>query len=207
MRYTPKPCPIVPSDLGDSGAIPVNDSTYAVITNTEFFSFTYAFNLHETGASRWESCEWSISKPTWSIAPTFDATNNSSFCTVYVADHDDDDVILTATAKSSCGEVSRRIYLKSTFFDIDENGTPSAKVSIVPNPNNGQMRLNFENMEGRVRIKVFDMRGNQIDDFEAQVSADHQNYDYNMKRNADGIYFFVISDNTHTLTRKAVIIH
>jgi len=207
MRYTPKPCLIAPSDSGNSGAIPVNDSTYAVITNTEFFSFNYEFYISETGASRWESCEWSISKPTWSIEPSFNASTNSSFCTVYVADHDDDDVILTATAKSSCGEVTRHIYLKSTFFDIDENGKPSADVSIVPNPNNGQMRLSFENMEGRVHIKVFDMHGNQIDDFETQVSADRQNYDYNMKRNADGIYFFVISDSDRTLTRKAVIIH
>ena len=207
MRYTPKPCLIAPSDNGDSGAIPVNDSTYAVITNTEFFSFNYEFFIHETGSSRWESCEWSISKPTWSIEPSFNASTNSSFCTVYVADHDDNDVILTATAKSSCGEETRHIRLKSTFFDVDENGNPAAKVDIVPNPNNGQMRLNFENMDGRVRIKVFDMRGNQIDDFETQVTANHQNYDYSMKRNADGIYVFVISDSTRTLMRKAVIIH
>ena len=205
MRYTPAPSTIKPSDV--EGAIVVNDSIYAVISSTEFFSFNYEFNIHETGNSDWSTCYWTLAHPSWDIQYSFDDPSNMSYCRITPSEHTFDTIPLTATAISSCGETTRTIYLISTFFDIDENESLQGNVSIVPNPNNGSMRLDFENMEGRVRIKVFDMRGNHIDDFETQLDGNRQSYDYSMKRHADGIYFFVITDSTRTLTRKAVIIH
>ena len=69
------------------------------------------------------------------------------------------------------------------------------------------MHIDFENMEGRTAIKVFNMTGNQIDAFETNVNSSHYNYEYNMKKYAEGIYFFVISNNNRVLTKKVVVIH
>ena len=221
MHYTPNPNTIKCSDgsvimfgLPEDPNAPVHDTAMcaAVVTNTEFFSFQYTFYIEETNRECvWESCNWSISKPSWAIefnpVPTVSLNGKYySECTVYVADRQDDYVVLTATINNGCGSKERKFYLKSSFLDVDENQNFPAKVNIVPNPNNGQMHLDFENMEGKTSIKVFDMTGNQIDAFETNINSNRYNYDYNMKRYAEGIYFFVVSNNNRIFTKKVVII-
>ena len=213
LKYTPVPENIKPNSastiwfgLPEDQNVPDTAMCAAVITNTEFFSFQYTFFVQETGNSLWDECVWTISKPSWQIEQQFGADRKSSFCTVYIADRDEDYVKLTATAKNTCGEMKKTFYLKSSFLDVDENELAPANVNIVPNPNNGQMHIDFENMEGRTAVKVFDMTGNQIDAFETHVNSNRYNYEYNMKRYAEGIYFFVISNNNRVLTKKVVII-
>ena len=215
MKYTPKPDLFGPEDgttvwfgIPDDDD-PTNDTAMcaAVVTNTEFFSFQYNFYVKELGSSVWDTCVWTISKPSWYITPALDSDRKGSSCLVYVADRDDNYVVLTATARNRCGEFMRKFYLKSSFLDVEENELVPANVNIVPNPNNGQMHLDFENMEGHTAVKVFDMTGNQIDAFETHINSNRYNYDYNLKKHADGIYFFVISNNSRVLTKKVVIIH
>ena len=209
MKYTPNPSKIKCSDWS---AVIFGD-TIAVVTNTEFFSFQYTFYVEESNRECvWESCNWTISKPSWSIvfSPTPTLSFNGKYyseCTVYVADRQDEHVVLTATIDNGCGTKERKFYLKSSFLDVEENSDTPAKVNIVPNPNNGQMHIDFENMEGSTSVKVFDMTGNQIDAFETFVSSSRYNYDYNMKRYAEGIYLFVVSNNNRLLTKKVVVIH
>ena len=129
-----------------------------------------------------------------------------SQCTVYVADRDEDYVVLSATVKNDCDSLTRRLYLKSSFLGVDEHSSMESAVSIVPNPNNGQMRINFEDMEGRTAIRVFDMTGNQIDAFETNISASRQSIDYTMKPYTEGIYLFVFANHNRVFTKKVVII-
>ena len=214
MKYTPNPNKIQCSDasavvFGPPGA---DADTIAVVTNTEFFSFQYTFFVEEANRDCiWESCTWEISKPSWAIEfnPTPQVSSNGKSygqCTVFVADRQNDYVVLTATISNGCGTKQRKFYLKSSFLGVDENSFPSS-VTIMPNPNNGKMRIDFENMEGHTGVKVFDMTGNQIDAFETNVSSSHHSYDYNMKRYAEGIYFFVIANDNRVFTKKVVIIH
>ena len=209
MKYTPNPSKIRCSD----GSAVIFGDTIAVVTNTEFFSFQYTFFVEESNRECvWESCDWTISKPSWSIVfnPTPTLSLNGKYyseCTVYVADRQDEHVVLTATVNNGCGTDERKFYLKSSFLDVEENSDTPAKVNIVPNPNNGQMHIDFENMEGRTSVKVLDMTGNQIDAFETIVNSNRYNYEYNMKRYAEGIYLFVVSNNNRLLTKKVVVIH
>ena len=220
MRYSPQPEIIKPSSSSTSffslpeGDTLVSDTAMcaAVVTNTEFFSFQYTFYVKETNSKCvWESCDWVISKPSWNIdyAPPKRGADGMYYseCTVHVADRDNDYVALTATIGNGCNSDTRKIYLKSSFLDIDEYNSIPAEVNIMPNPNNGQMHIDFENMEGRTFVKVFDMTGNQIDAFETTINSNRYNYEYNMKRHADGIYFFVVSNNNRVLTKKVVVIH
>lgn len=227
MQYTPVPDSIRPNSastswfgLPEDPDAPVHDTAMcsAVVTNTEFFSFQYTFYVKESvneGHRKcvWEQCKWDISKPSWTIefdpVPKRNPFDNMFYseCKVFVADRDDDYVRLTATIINGCGSEKQTIYLKSSFLDIDEYNNIPAEINIVPNPNNGQMRINFENMEGHTAVKVFDMTGNQIDAFETNINSNSYNYDYNMKRYADGIYFFVVANSHRTLTKKVVVIH
>ena len=209
MHYTPNPDGI---KCSDASAVVYGD-TIAVVTNTEFFSFQYTFFVEETNRECvWQSCNWTISKPSWALVfnPIPSLSLNGKYyseCTVYVADRQNEYVELTATIANDCGTQVRKFYLKSSFLDVDENQEIPAKVDIVPNPNNGQMHIDFENMEGRTTVKVFDMTGNQIDAFETTINSNRYNYDYNMKCHADGLYFFVVSNNSRVFTKKVVVIH
>lgn len=215
MKYTPNPKKIQCSDasavvFGPPGA---DADTIAVVTNTEFFSFQYSFFVEEDNRECvWDQCTWDITKPSWTIEfdPTPQVSSNGksySRCTVYVADRQSDYVVLTATISNECGTKQRKFYLKSSFLDIDEDTLPNSSITIVPNPNSGKMHIDFENMQGRTSVKVFDMTGNQIDAFETTVSTSHHSYDYNMKRYAEGIYFFVFINENRMFTKKVVIIH
>ena len=214
MKYSPEPSKMICTTEGAIvfGAPYADADTVAVITNTEFFSFQYDFMVEETGHNEciWNTCKWDISKPSWTIGDTIIEQQSNGFyyskCTVYVAEHDDDYVILTATMSNGCDSKQSKFYLKSSFLSIDENSITAAKVSIVPNPNNGQMRINFEDMEGLTSIKVFDMTGNQIDAFETHVSTNLYSYDYTMKQHAEGIYLFAFTNSNRVFTKKVVII-
>jgi PKD repeat protein len=214
MEYTPSPDKIQCTTEGAIvfGAPDADADTIAVVTNTEFFSFQYTFKVQESGHSEcvWDDCEWTISKPSWAIEfspnPVLSDGCYSSECTVYVAEQDDNYVELTATMSNRCGSEQRKFYLKSSFLDVDENSYTAAKVNIVPNPNNGQMRINFDDMEGLTVVKVLDMTGNQIDAFETNVNTSHYSFDYTMKQYAEGIYLFVFSNNSRVFTKKVVII-
>ena len=214
MKYSPEPSKIVctTENAVVFGAPDSDADTIAVVTNTEFFSFQYDFMVEEIGHSEciWNSCNWKISKPSWTIGNTLTEQHPNGFyyskCTVYVAEHDDDYVILTATMSNGCDSKQSKFYLKSSFLGIDESNLAAANVSIVPNPNNGQMRINFEDMEGLTTVKVYDMTGNQIDAFETNVSTSLYSYDYTMKQHAEGIYFFAFTNNSRIFTKKVVII-
>ncbi len=215
IHYSPTPAKIRCSDAAAVVySVPGSDAdTIAVVTNTEFFSFQYTFFIEETNRECvWDSCCWTISKPSWAIEfdpiPTRGPSGKYySECTVFVAERQNEHVVLNATPKNGCNSYERKFYLKSSFLDIDELNSFPADVSIVPNPNNGQMHINFDNMEGRTSVKVFDMTGNQIDAFETTINSNHHYYDYNMKRHAEGIYLFVISNHNRVLTKKVVVIH
>lgn len=223
MEYSPRPAKIECLDASIFGIPedddPTNDTAMcvAVVTNTEFFSFQYTFRIMEDSVNGhqecvWKNCKWEVSKPSWTYDSNPDPVQDegqgyySSECTVFVADHDNDYVVLTATIGNDCSIEQRKIYLKSSFLDIDENGMTKAKVNILPNPNNGQMRIDFEDMEGPTVVKVFDMTGNPIDAFETNVGTSRYSYDYTMTQHSQGIYFFVFTNNKRVFTKKVVII-
>ena len=210
LHYAPQPSPIFCTDETAVVYGP-NHDTIAVVTNTEFFSFQYVFKVKEAGHSSciWNNCEWMIDKPSWVIESTpveFSDGYYSSECTVFVAEQDENIVTLTATISNDCGSEERKFYLKSSFLGMDENDIAASKVSIVPNPNNGQMHINFEDMEGPTFVKVLDMTGTPIDAFETNVSTGRYSYDYIMKQHAQGIYFFVFANNNKVFAKKVVII-
>ena len=186
--------------------------TLAVINNTEFFSFQYDFFMEDLRGhiDNWDSCVWHISKESWlidTILPEYQNETERRYCRVYVADHDDTPTKLECTVYNHHCEptsITKCFYLKSSFFGIDDQDAAKCTFDIVPNPNNGTMELHFENMEGKVDVKVYDMMGVLVDSFVIYNDKEPQTIQYNLS-SRQGMYFFVANGKEGTLTKKVVV--
>ena len=207
LNYTPEPLiGYAEDDYYKDG------DTLAVITNTEFFSFQYDFFVEDEQGhmNDWDSCVWHISKGSWLVEldPTeYLNQTNRRYCRVYVAEHDDTPVELSCTVYNShCEPYSntKRFYLKSSFFSIDEQDGAKLSFEIIPNPNNGAMELRFENMEGKVEVKVYDMMGTMVDSFVTYGDNESKAIPYSLNSH-HGIYFFVANGKAGTVAKKVVV--
>jgi len=186
--------------------------TLAVITNTEFFSFKYDFFVEDDlgHINDWDSSVWHISKDSWmidTIPAEYQNETERRYCRVYVAEHDETPVVLECTIYNSHCEpysITRRLYLKSSFFGIDEQDAENCAFNIIPNPNNGTMELRFENMEGKVEVKVYDMMGNMLDSFVTYNEEVSKTIQYKLST-GKGIYFLVANGKNGTIAKKMVI--
>ena len=198
LEYTPHPTPIYPMDAN-------NTAPHWVVTASEFQINSYDFNLWDTNPNcYWDTVTWTcVGAPDWIIEP-FGAKGKC--CKVYVLNHVDDTIWLTAHAFNRCAPdegVMQRYWMVCSFYGIDE--LTDADFSVVPNPNNGQMTLNFDNLTGKINVKVYDMKGALIDDFQTYNNAGPSTYTYQMRNRADGIYYFVATGKEGTIAKKVII--
>ena len=148
-------------------------------------------------------CEWSISKESWRII----VSDDNRSCMLYVMDWVEDTVWLTYRAVNPCSGdgVIARYWLKPSFYGVGEQQGSLADFSVSPNPSNGQMTLRFENLTGRVDVKVYDMRGTLIDNIFITNDLYTNSIDYDMSGCANGVYCFVVSSKEGVVSRKVVI--
>ncbi len=206
FEYTPQPTPIHPLDDD-------NEFPHWVVTATEFQINAYDFGIYEEGhpyASRWDSVVWVFENPgvLWLLEPDTTTSPAGKNCKMYVLNYVDDTVWLDATVYGHCGSeegIRLRYWFVCSFYGMDENATGSATFDVIPNPNNGQMTLNFGNFTGKVNIKVYDSRGALVDGFEINNETGFNSLTYNMKDSSDGIYFFVATGREGILTKKVIV--
>lgn len=201
FEYTPKPSDSIMSPDANIGVAP-----HTVITASEFQINTYDFTIQEQEHSHWEEVTWTLKDQygndvDWDL----ETEGNGQILHLTVFRYIPGRLYLTATAKNRCGTATRTHWLECSFYGIEEEAESRVNVNIVPNPNNGQMTLNFEYLTGNVNIKVYDMKGNMIDNFNTFNSFGPNTLQYNMKEFSDGIYYFVISGKEGTVTKKVII--
>ena len=198
MQYTPQP--YIESE---------NPNPHFPITATEFnvnrYTYTVKDDVSNIDAWHFSQCKWDISKDSWRIEPN-PYGNNPLECEVYAMDWTEDIVWLSFTAVTDCDSVTALYDLHPSFYGVEENEAYPAAVSIIPNPNNGHMQLKFENMEGRLNIKVYNSTGILADSFEL-ISSIGETFEYSAKLLNNGIYFFHITDGKRAVTKKVVIIN
>ena len=204
MQYTPHPV-IDCSDLN----VP---NPHWPITATEFNvnRYTYQVTDEVSDITRWDmnQSKWEISKESWRIVPNPSGSNPLE-CMVYAMDWVPDSICLSFKAVNSCSGsegVVAEYWLHPSFYGVEEQEAYPAAVTVTPNPNNGQMQLRFENLEGSLDIKVYSLTGILVDAFALDVKTG-DTHEYSMKRLMNGIYFFTISDGKRSVTRKVVVIH
>ena len=207
FEYTPSPTEIYPMD-------PENTAPHWVITASEFQINAYDFHLWDTNPHcHWDTVTWSFEEPLeWVLEPF---GNKGSCCKVYVLSHVDDTIWLRAHAFNRCASeegVVQKYWFVCSFYGIDEDGpsTPSTgsgtvNFDVIPNPNNGEMQLNLKCFTGRVNMRVYDMKGTLVDQFETFNGDGPSSFLYTMKDKSNGIYFFVVTSKEGTMTKKVVI--
>ena len=205
FEYTPQPSEIYPVDAN-------NASPHWVITATEFQINSYDFSIWEAGhpgTCHWDSITWAFDDPRvqWLLETDQTTTPPGKICKMYVLNHIEDTVWMTATVYNRCSPEgqSQRYWFVCSFYDVDEQMETHADFSVVPNPNNGTMKLSFEKLTGQIDLKVYDMTGNLIDQFSTYSIGGPEHIQYNMKRHAEGIYFFVATGKEGTIAKKVVV--
>lgn len=204
MEYTPSPTTIEPTDHAS------NPFGHWVITATEFQINTYSFSVREKDhpTCHWDNVEWSIHKKNGeSVNWPIETHDNNRIVNVYVLQFVPDTVWLTAKIFNKCAPEGIEVsyYLICSFYGVEEQYESHADVNIVPNPNQGVMTLNFEYLTGKVNIKVYDMKGNQIDNFNTQNAVGPNSLQYSMADFADGMYLFVVTSKDASVTKKVLI--
>lgn len=201
LDYTPHPAEIRPLD-------PENVAPHWVVTATEFQINSYDYTVEDLNPeSQWDSVVWTCEEaPRWMLEPYGEHKEN---CKVFALNHVNDTVWLTARIFNGCTDegITQRYWLVCSFYGVEENGpsTGSASLSVMPNPNNGQMTLDFEHLTGNVDLKVYDMRGVQVDHVQTFNSSDRNSMPYDMQGRPDGIYLFVMSGREGTVVQKVII--
>ena len=198
--YSPTPTAIYPIDS-------TNEAPHWVITATEFQINSYDFKLwDENPLSRWDTVMWSFEKPMqWLLEPFGE---QGKCCKVYVLDHVEDTVWLNARVFNRCTSdegVVQRYWFICSFYGMDETLDSPINFSVTPNPNNGQMLLQIENLTGKISVKVYDMTGCLVEDFQTYIDSGSGFIPCDLKGCADGVYFFVVGGKEGTVSKKVIL--
>ena len=198
--YTPSPTPIYPMD-------PDNTTPHWVVTATEFQINAYDFHLWDNNPlCRWDTVTWSLEGPVqWVLEPFGD---KGKCCKVYVLDQANDTIWLKAHAFNRCAPaegVMQKFWMVCSFYGLDQQETSRADFNVIPNPNNGQMTLSFDHLTGRIDVKVYDMKGVLLDNFQTYNSLPENTMPYQFQRSTQGIYFFVATGREGTVSKKVIV--
>jgi hypothetical protein len=101
--------------------------------------------------------------------------------------------------------VMQKFWMVCSFYGIDQQETSRADFNVIPNPNNGQMTLSFEHLTGRIDVKVYDMKGVLLDNFQTYNSLPENTMPYQFQRSTQGIYFFVATGREGTVSKKVIV--
>ena len=204
LNYSPDPSDITPLD-------PANTAPHWVITASEFQINAYDFTLMDNNPDcLWDTVYWNLENDvTWVLEPFGDKGSN---CKLYVLNRVEDTVWMTARVFNGCDTIGeeRRYWLVCSFYDIEEDGPSTGSgtfdFSVVPNPNNGEMYLNFEQLAGDVNLKVFDMKGINIDEQQYYNPSNNCQQSYTIPMPNKGLYLFVVTFKNGMLTKKVIIL-
>jgi hypothetical protein len=202
IDYSPTPSDIYPMDTA-------NPAPHWVITASEFEINAYEFHIWDQNPdASWDTVMWSFEEPIpWILEPFGDKGN---CCKVSVLNHVDDTVWLRAHVFNRCvtdNGVEKKYWLLCSFYGLDEGSSLSSgtfNIEVVPNPNNGQMTIQLENLTGKVDVKVYDIRGVMVDNIQVYNEMEINTIQYNLKGKS-GVYFFVVTGKEGVVTKKVIV--
>ena len=142
----------------------------------------------------------------WEILPY---GNNYDNCYLYIYTFERDTIWLHAHTESTgdcaCGSDDKEMWIVCGYHNVEETLDPIT-VDIFPNPNDGNMTLLFDNMEGETFIKVYNITGTLVDQLTLHNEFGHLTYTYQSGRLSPGVYFFNIANKKGILTKKVIIL-
>ena len=141
----------------------------------------------------------------WEILPY----GNGDNCYLYIYTFERDTIWLHAhtesTGECECGSDDKELWIVCGYHSVDETLDPGT-VDIFPNPNDGNMTLSIDNMEGETLIKVYNITGTLVDQFTLHNEFGRSTYTYQSGKLTPGVYFFNIANRKGILTKKVIIL-
>ena len=199
VDYMPSPTEIFPMDT-------TNTAPHWVITATEFQINAYDLQIWDTNPNcHWDTVMWSFEESVlWKLVPIGEKGKHCKMC---VVNYVNDTVWLTARAFNRCAPegIEQRYWFVCSFYGLEETGSEPIGFNVIPNPNDGQMKLVFDNLTGKVDIKVYDMMGSLIDNIQTYNGFNTNELEYSLEGRAKGIYFFVATGKEGTVSKKVII--
>lgn len=89
-----------------------------------------------------------------------------------------------------------RVSVGIDDFDVES-------ISIFPNPNSGNFKINLNNIQGKLNYKMYDSRGRLV--LEKNTFITTEKFEEISTHLENGIYHLVIVTEKEILTRKVVI--
>ena len=196
------------------------DSTYILTIDMEFtpnFEFVgthwpiggsethisvneYAIHLDEP-RTHVDTVFWKVDCPDWYVVPHGDKGKE---CTLYIFSYLLEPVMLHACAINRCDTVREEFFIQTSYYGVEENA-PKDDFEIAPNPSNGNVTLHFGDLFGVIEVEVFNSMGQKLDAFSVDVNADKEVI-YEIPSHVDGLYYFVLRNNSRMLTRRVALI-
>ena len=166
-------------------------------SETSYSSYDYTI-IPLNSTTEFDSVTWQIDAEGWYIIPYADPTSAELRIFSY---YSDTLLPLIATAYGECGSMTDTIWLKPSYYGIEENN--AAQISITPNPNKGMMEIHLDNLNGNTEVNVVDITGNHIDSF--VIGKETSVYQYDMREKATGVYNFIFTNGKATITKRVVV--
>lgn len=185
-----------------------------VVGGSEFQYTTESYWINVAGSHQ---TTWNLTYKDGSPFDKWDTVSydNGDRFMVYIYTYELDTIYVHATTRPTTNPTSGHLicedasYTKSKMIVCTPYGTQEitqkCTVDIFPNPNDGNMTIVFTNMSGEIMVKVFNMQGIQVDQFQVHKGYETNSIPYNSDRLAPGIYMFSITSKEGSLTKKVVI--
>ena len=147
-----------------------------------------------------DSYEWNLDP-----ADAGSIIENGTDCTIDWTDYWEGDVYLSVKAINECGEsnYSESLQILVTLTDINEN--ISKGINIFPNPNNGQFKIYFGDLNlVNPEIKILNNLGKVVFEASGNIYGEN-NMDINLNDLDSGIYFIIINSEEITYKERIII--
>ncbi len=165
-------------------------------SETNFSVYNYEI-IPQNTSTVFDSVTWSLDNLNWYI----ETHDNGMNADVHIFTWLPDTLLLLATAYNECGSYTYTFWIRTSYYGV--NDIEDSHISITPNPNKGSMEIHLDNMSGKTEVQVYDINGKRIDSF--MIDEGIKVYPYEMKTKAIGVYNFVISNGSATITKRVVI--
>ncbi len=143
---------------------------------------------------------WQIDCPNWYVVPH---GAKGMLCTLYIYSFLQEPVTLHAWAVNRCDSIHEEFFIQTSYYDVDEN-QQEAVFEVIPNPTHGEVNLHLGDMQGWVKVQVYNGMGQQVDAFVIEADG-HNPQTFDMSQLPDGIYLIVVKQVEKTWVKKVVL--
>lgn len=95
------------------------------------------------------------------------------------------------------------VQLYEAIAAVNESMLLSKQISIIPNPSNGDFKINYAGNDSLKEISIFDITGKLI--YNSQLNRPNSKRSIELKLMSSGMYFVHIATETGSATKKLVI--